>query len=140
MMAVPVPSCCVLNQHDLFYQIENALAFNRDRCCHLALCLRFLPFNWNEASKKSISNTFQLAGTRATTCSAWTTGSTGRCSRCRKSSFCRARRSRRRWSRRRFRRRRRPCRWFTSRRQNTQLQEPRGKQPALVLVPFSKCN
>jgi hypothetical protein len=53
MMAVPVPSisCCVLNEHDLFYQIENALAFNWDRCCHLALCLRFLPFHWNEASK-----------------------------------------------------------------------------------------
>ncbi len=37
-MAVPVPSisCCVLNQHN-FYQIQNALAFNRDMCCHLAL-------------------------------------------------------------------------------------------------------
>ncbi len=30
-MAVPVPSirCCVLNNHNLFYQIQNALAFNR---------------------------------------------------------------------------------------------------------------
>ncbi len=39
-MAVPVPSisCCVLNHHDLFYQIQNALDFNRDTCCHLALC------------------------------------------------------------------------------------------------------
>jgi hypothetical protein len=29
-MAVPVPSisCCVLNNHNLFYQIQNALAFN----------------------------------------------------------------------------------------------------------------
>ncbi len=47
-MAVPVPSmsCCVLNHHNLFYQIQNALAFNRDTCCYLALCLRLLPFHW----------------------------------------------------------------------------------------------
>ncbi len=46
-MAVPVPSisCCVLIHHNLFYQIQNALAFNRDTCCHLALCLRLLPFH-----------------------------------------------------------------------------------------------
>jgi hypothetical protein len=46
-MAVPVLSisCCVLNHHNLFYQIHNALAFNRDTCCHLALCLRLLPFH-----------------------------------------------------------------------------------------------
>ncbi len=46
-MAVPIPSisCCVLNHHNLFYQIQNALAFNRDMCCHLALCLRLLPFH-----------------------------------------------------------------------------------------------
>jgi hypothetical protein len=46
-MAVPVPSisCCVLNHHNLFYQIQNALAFNRDTCCHLALCLWLLPFH-----------------------------------------------------------------------------------------------
>jgi hypothetical protein len=38
-MAVPVPSisCCALNHHNLFYQIHNALLFNRDTCCHLAL-------------------------------------------------------------------------------------------------------
>jgi hypothetical protein len=38
-MAVPVPSisCCVLNHHNLFYQIHNALAFNWEMCCHLAL-------------------------------------------------------------------------------------------------------
>jgi hypothetical protein len=44
-MAVPVPSksCCVLNHYNLFYQIQNALAFNWDNCCHLALCLRLLP-------------------------------------------------------------------------------------------------
>ncbi len=47
-MAVPVPSisCCVLNHHNLFYHIHNALAFNRDMCCHLALCLWLLPFHW----------------------------------------------------------------------------------------------
>ncbi len=46
-MAVPVPSisCCVLNHHNLFYHIQNALAFNRDMCCHLAICLRVLPFH-----------------------------------------------------------------------------------------------
>jgi hypothetical protein len=43
-MAVPVPriSCCVLNHHNLFYQIQNGLAFNWDTCCHLALCLWLL--------------------------------------------------------------------------------------------------
>ena len=47
-MAVPVPSisCCVLNHHNLFYQIQNALAFNRDTFCHLALCLWLLPFHY----------------------------------------------------------------------------------------------
>jgi hypothetical protein len=47
-MAVPVPriGCCVLNHHYLFYHIQNALAFNWDTCCHLALCLRLLPFHW----------------------------------------------------------------------------------------------
>ncbi len=46
-MAVPVPSksCCVLNHHNLFYKIHNALAFNWDTCCHLALCLWLLPFH-----------------------------------------------------------------------------------------------
>ncbi len=47
-MAVLVPSisCCVLNHHNLFYQIQNAQPFNRDTCCHLVLCLWLLPFNW----------------------------------------------------------------------------------------------
>ncbi len=47
-MAVPVPniSCCILNHHNLFYQIQNALAFNRDTCCNLVLCLRLLPLHW----------------------------------------------------------------------------------------------
>jgi hypothetical protein len=25
---------------------KNALAFNQDRCCHLVLCLRLIPFHW----------------------------------------------------------------------------------------------
>ncbi len=47
-MAVPVPSisCCVINLHNLFYQIQNALVFNCDTCCHLALCLWLLPFHY----------------------------------------------------------------------------------------------
>jgi hypothetical protein len=46
-MAVPVPSisCCISNHHNLFYQIQNALAFNRNMCCHLPLCLPLLPFH-----------------------------------------------------------------------------------------------
>jgi len=24
---------------------KNALAFNRDRCCHVVLCLRLIPFH-----------------------------------------------------------------------------------------------
>ncbi len=46
-MAVPVPRiiCCVLNHHNLSYQIQSALAFNWDTCCHPALCLRLLPFH-----------------------------------------------------------------------------------------------
>ncbi len=54
-MAVPVPSisCCVLNHHNLFYQIQNALAFNRDTCCHLALCLRLVPFHSCHRVKRS---------------------------------------------------------------------------------------
>ncbi len=45
-MAVPVPSisCCILNHHNLFYQIQNVLAFDWDTCCHLALCLQLIPF------------------------------------------------------------------------------------------------
>ncbi len=47
LMAVPFPSisCCVLNHHNLFYHIQNALAFNWDTCCHLVLCLWLLPFH-----------------------------------------------------------------------------------------------
>ncbi len=47
MAVVPVPSiiCYVLNHHNLFYQIHNALAFTQNMCCHLALCLQLLPFH-----------------------------------------------------------------------------------------------
>jgi hypothetical protein len=60
-MAVTVPSisCCVLNQHNLFYQIQNELAFNWDTCYHLALCLQLLPFHCNAASQNQ--NTQVLA-------------------------------------------------------------------------------
>ncbi len=56
-MAVPVPSIssCVLNHHNLFYPIQNTLPFNRDTCCHLALCLRLLPFHWTTCFK-NVSN------------------------------------------------------------------------------------
>jgi hypothetical protein len=30
-----------------FLQEKKALAFNRDRCCHLALCLRLILFHWH---------------------------------------------------------------------------------------------
>ncbi len=55
-MAVPVPSisCCVLKHHNLFYQIHNALAFNQDTCCHLALCLQLLPFRWTNSEPMEI--------------------------------------------------------------------------------------
>ncbi len=37
------------SHHNLFYQIQNAVAFNWDTCCNLALCLRLLPFHWSKA-------------------------------------------------------------------------------------------
>jgi hypothetical protein len=48
-MAVPVPSisCCVFNNADFFYQELNELAFNRDTCCHLVICLRLLASHWS---------------------------------------------------------------------------------------------
>ncbi len=45
-VTVPSISCCFLNHHNLFYQIQNALAFNGDMCCHLALCLQLLLFHF----------------------------------------------------------------------------------------------
>jgi len=58
-MAVPVPSIsrCVLNHHNLFYQIQNALAFNRDTCCRLVLCLQLLPFHWLTGTRLSRTTT-----------------------------------------------------------------------------------
>ncbi len=29
-----------------FCKEKNTLAFRRDRCCHLVLCLRLIPFHW----------------------------------------------------------------------------------------------
>ncbi len=48
-MAVPVSSirCCVLNNHNFFYLEQNTLAFNRYKCCHLALCLHLIIFYYN---------------------------------------------------------------------------------------------
>ncbi len=37
-----------------FCKEKNALAFNRDRCCHLVLCLRLIPFHWTKLNKCSI--------------------------------------------------------------------------------------
>jgi hypothetical protein len=46
-MVVPVPSisCSTFNNHNLFYHEQNALAFNRDRCCHLVLSLQLMSFH-----------------------------------------------------------------------------------------------
>jgi hypothetical protein len=41
---------CFKLENNLFCQIKNALAFNRDTCCHLVLCLRLLPFHCNTFS------------------------------------------------------------------------------------------
>ncbi len=35
---------------NLFYQIQAALAFNRDMCCYLVLCLQLLPFHCKSSS------------------------------------------------------------------------------------------
>jgi hypothetical protein len=35
---------------NLFYQIQAALVFNRDTCCHLVLCLWLLPFHCKSSS------------------------------------------------------------------------------------------
>ncbi len=36
-----------------FCKEKNALAFNRDRCCHLVLCLRLIPFHSIYTGKNS---------------------------------------------------------------------------------------
>jgi hypothetical protein len=43
-MAVPVTSlsCCILNYNKFFYQELNDLAFKRDTCCQLVICLQLL--------------------------------------------------------------------------------------------------
>jgi hypothetical protein len=33
---------------NFFCKEKNAQAFNRDRCCHLLLCLRSIPFHFND--------------------------------------------------------------------------------------------
>ncbi len=46
-MEVPVQSISSwdLKHHNLFFQIQNALAFNWDTCCHLTLSLPLLRFH-----------------------------------------------------------------------------------------------
>jgi len=58
---VPSISCCVLNHHNLFYQMQNALAFNQDTWCHLALCLWLLPFHWELLNGKLLSSFAYIA-------------------------------------------------------------------------------
>jgi hypothetical protein len=52
-MAVPVPSisCCVLNHHNIFYQIQNALAFNWDYVppSRALFTVASFPLGFNEA-------------------------------------------------------------------------------------------
>jgi hypothetical protein len=47
-MALPVSSisCCVSQHLTKRFTQRNAIAFNRDRCCHLALCLWLILFHW----------------------------------------------------------------------------------------------
>jgi hypothetical protein len=46
---------------NFFAKKRSALAFNRDRCCHLALCLRLILFHWhsdilqNKKQQKTLS-------------------------------------------------------------------------------------
>jgi len=67
-MAVPVPSisCCVLNHHNLFYQMQNALAFNRDTYCHLVLCLQLLPFHSHQSYSFFFTENLKMKDTRLT--------------------------------------------------------------------------
>ncbi len=47
-MALPITSisCCISYQLNIFYKEWKALAFNRDGCCHLMLCLGLILFHW----------------------------------------------------------------------------------------------
>jgi hypothetical protein len=38
---------CFIQLTKFFWKEEKALAFNRDRCCHLALCLQLILFHWH---------------------------------------------------------------------------------------------
>jgi hypothetical protein len=37
---------CFITSKKFFCKEKNALAFNRDRCCHLVICLQLIPFHW----------------------------------------------------------------------------------------------
>ncbi len=39
-------------QLSIFCKEKKTLAFNRDRCCHLALCLRLILFHWSSLPQK----------------------------------------------------------------------------------------
>ncbi len=51
---------CFKLENNLFCQIKNALAFNRDMCCHLVLCLRLLPFHSHLTSWKPFDKLEQI--------------------------------------------------------------------------------
>jgi hypothetical protein len=36
----------------IFCKEKKALAFNRDRCCHLALCLQLILFDWRKSDEE----------------------------------------------------------------------------------------
>ncbi len=37
---------CFVTTNLFFFKEKKALAFNRDRCCHLAFCLQLILFHW----------------------------------------------------------------------------------------------
>ncbi len=39
-----------------FLQRKECIAFNRDRCCHLEICLRLIPFHWTRNNNSSLSS------------------------------------------------------------------------------------
>jgi hypothetical protein len=58
-LAIPRISCCIFNNYDFFGKENKTLAFNRDRCCHLALCLQL--FHWREFAELSFHQSFAPA-------------------------------------------------------------------------------
>ncbi len=44
--------------NDIFYKERRALAFNRDRCCHLALCLRLILFHFCHKMSQDVFTNF----------------------------------------------------------------------------------